>query len=184
MRLINLLPKLRQQELRNEAVFYGLLIVFSLSFLSFALVFLVQFGTKFYLEAAGEALNNEIKQLQSQVNKQENADLKKQIQGINDVISDFNNLANASPKWSKIIKAFAPLPPEGVGINSFNIDTGKKTISITGHSPTRELVIRLYNNILQDSKDFSNIDYPLENVAKPADISFHFTFSIQDQLLK
>ena len=55
---------------------------------------------------------------------------------------------------------------------------------ISGYSPTRELVISLYNSILQDDQDFKNIDYPLENVAKAIDINFHFTFSIQDSLLK
>lgn len=184
MKLINLLPKARQQELRFEAMFSSLLVVFIFSVLSFALVFLAQFGAKFYLAARSQAIASEISQLTSQVNKQENADIKKKIQKINDTISDFNSLASSSPKWSGILKAFAPLPPAGIKINTFNLDPIKKSISINGASPTRELVIALYNSILNDKADFYNIDYPLDNVLNATNINFHFTFYIQDKLLK
>ena len=63
------------------------------------------------------------------------------------------------------------------------IDPVKKSISINGFSPTRELVIELYNIIRNDTKDFKNINYPLENVALPKDNNFHFVFFIQDKLL-
>lgn len=184
MRIINLLPQSRQEELRYEAVYHSLVTIFIFSLMSFALVVLAQFGTKFYLEAKEKSLNTQIEQLKSQVNKQENADVKKKVQVINDLITDYNTLANLSPKWSKVIKAFSILPPEGVKITNFSIDVTRKSIIINGQSPTRELVIQLYNNILNDSANFYNVDYPLENVAKPFDINFHFSFNIQEELLK
>lgn len=183
MKIVNLLPQSRQDELRYEAVYHSLVTIFIFSLLSFALVFIIQFGTKFYLEAKEKSLDTSIEQLKSQINKQENADVKKKVQAINDVITDFNTLANSSPKWSKVIKAFAVLPPEGVKITNFNIDVNKKSIVINGQSPTRELVIQMYNNILNDKKNFYNVDFPLENVVKPFDIGFHFSFYIQDELL-
>jgi hypothetical protein len=57
-------------------------------------------------------------------------------------------------------------------------------VSITGFSPTRELVIQLYNNILQDNKDFYNVNYPFENLGKPTNVNFHFNFYLQSKLLK
>ena len=76
------------------------------------------------------------------------------------------------------------MPPQGVKINSFNIDPVGKSVTINGISPTRDLVIELYNNILNDSNDFYNINYPLENVVLPVNVDFHFTFFIQDKLLQ
>jgi len=184
MKTINLLPKSRQEELRYEILLHSLWFVIILSLLSFAMVFLAQFGAKFYLQYQAVAIKDQISQLQIQVNQQQNADIKTKIQSINGLISDYNNLANNSPKLSRVIKAFAPLPPAGVKINSFAVDPTAKTISITGTSPTRDLVIKLYNNILLDTKDFSNIDYPLENVVEPTNVNFHFTFNIQDGLMK
>jgi hypothetical protein len=184
MKIINLLPKSRQEELRYEILLHSLWFVIILSLLSFALVFLAQFGAKFYLQYEAVAIKDQISQLQIQVNQQQNADIKTKIQAINGLISDYNNLAGSSPKLSRVVKAFAPLTPAGVKINSFNVNPANKTINISGTSPTRDLVIKLYNNILLDTKDFSNIDYPLENVVEPTNVNFHFTFNIQDGLLK
>jgi hypothetical protein len=124
-----------------------------------------------------------IEQLKSQVNKEDNAKLKKQITEINNIVSDYQNLAAANPLWSKVIKAFVLLPPPDVQINTFNVDASK-TVTINGYSPTRESVIQLYNNILADSKNFYGVDYPFENVARATKVNFHFTFKAQDALLK
>jgi len=184
MKTINLLPKTRQQELRYEIILYSLWVVVSLSLVSFVLVFLVQFATKFYLQYQDNTIKQQVAQLQSQVNKQQNTEIKAKIEAVNNLVSDYLNLAKSSPHWSKVIKAFAPLPPPGIKISRFSIDPGQKMVAISGLSPTRELVILLYNNILQDTDDFYGIDYPLENVVNPVNVSFHFTFKIQDKLLQ
>lgn len=184
MKTINLLPKLRQQELSYIAMLRAIWIIVGLSLATFALVFAAQLVAKFYLISQAEGLKKQIADLQAQVKKTENTRVKAQVKVANDLVSDFKNLADASPKWSKIIKAFVQLPPDGVKIGTFTVDPLRKMITINGFSPTRALVIQLYNNILADAKNFYDIDYPLENVAKPQDISFHFTFFIKDELLK
>jgi hypothetical protein len=184
MKTINLLPKIRQQEIRYEAMLGALWVIVSLSAASFALVFLAQIAVKVYLQIEAGSIKSQTAQLQSEVDKQQNADVKAQVKAVNDLISDYSNLVASSPKWSKVIKAFAPLPPQGVKINSFNIDPVGKSVTINGISPTRDLVIELYNNILNDSNDFYNINYPLENVVLPVNVDFHFTFFIQDKLLQ
>ena len=184
MRTINLLPKVRQQEVRYEAILRGLWVFLALSLLSFGLVFIVQLGTRIYLQAKQSSIKAEIVGLQKLVNKKENADLKKKIQDLNSIIADYNALGASSPKWSKVIKAFAVLPPQEIKINSFSVEASKKMVTITGYSSTREAVIQLYNNILQDEENFYNIDYPLENVAKPKNVVFHFSFFAQDKLLQ
>lgn len=184
MKEINLLPKPKQEELRSEVLLSSLYKIIGISVVSFCVVFLAQLGTKFYLNSDLGAINDKITQLKGQVNKQDNASIKTQIANINNRIGDFKNLAGATPKWSKVLKAFAVLPPQDVKINSFVLDFGRKSVTINGFSPTREKVIDTYNSILADNKEFYNIDYPLENVAKPEDINFHFTFNIRDDLLK
>ncbi|MBI5530056.1 MAG: hypothetical protein HY918_00970 [Candidatus Doudnabacteria bacterium] len=184
MKLINLLPKNKQRELHYEVMLHSLWVLVWATAFSFILVLMAQFGTKFYLQIEAGVYKAEIADLQGQVSKQENADIKKKIKAVNDTVSDFQNLANSSPKWSKVIKAFVVLPPPGTKINTFVVEPVKKTITINGLSSSRETVIQLYNNILKDSAEFYNVDYPLENVAKPNNSPFHFTFSIQDSLLK
>jgi hypothetical protein len=182
MKVINLLPKKNQLEIRYEVMLRSLWVTVIFSILSFIVVFIAQFGTKLYLQLQASTLNAEIVQLQGQVNKQENAQVKTKIQQENNLITDYENLVTNSPKWSQLIKAFTPLPPPGVKISSFEVNPSNQGIEITGFAPTRELVIQLYNNILQDSKDFYGIDYPLENVVMPTNISFHYSFYYRSTL--
>jgi hypothetical protein len=91
---------------------------------------------------------------------------------------------SANPKWSKVLESFAALPPEDVGITSMILDLKNKSVNISGFAPRREEVIEFYNNILADTENFYGVDYPLENVAKPTDNIFHFTFYIKDELLQ
>jgi Tfp pilus assembly protein PilN len=184
MKIINLLPKTRQQELHYEVILHTLWVVVSLSLVSFVLVFLAQFGTKFYLQYEDNAIKQQVAQLQSQVDKQQNTEIKAKISAVNNLVSDYLNLAGSSPHWSKVIKAFAPLPPSGLKISTLSIDPNQDAVTITGLSPTRDLVILLYNNILNDTGDFYGIDYPLENVVNPVNVNFHFTFKIQNKLLQ
>ena len=184
MKKINLLPKLRQRELHYETFLKSAWFFLGLSVLSIAAVLAVQLGTKFYLSSRAGNLKYEIEELRVQVGRPESAEVKAKIKAANDLASDFKSLADASPKWSKLIKAFAVLPPKGVRVTNLSVDQAQKKVMINGQSPTRELVIQLYNNILNDKKNFRDIDYPLENVAKPTEVSFHFTFFFNDELIK
>lgn len=181
---INLLPAARRQQIRQEAVFGALMSLIWISIFSFLVVIAAQFGVKLYLQNQAASINDSIQRLQSQDNKQENTTIKQQIGDINNLIADYKTLAVGIPKWSKMVKAFAVLPPAGVTITSFNVDFSTHQIIITGTSPTRELVIQLYNNILADNAEFYNLDYPLENVARPTNISFHFEFTVRDSVLQ
>lgn len=184
MRIINLLPKSRQEDIRYEKILSGLFLVMWISLASFILVFLIQFGSKIYLESRLGSFENKIQVLKEQVNKDENAQIKAEITGINNKIADYKNLADNMPKWSQVLKAFAVLPPEGIVISSFTVDPTDRSVVIRGNAATRELVIELHDNIENDSENFYNINYPLENLVQPVDVDFHFTFYINDELLK
>ncbi len=154
-----------------------------LSLFSFVIVLGVQFGARLYLQSQLTKINYKIGEIKSQVDKNENADLKKKIKAVNDLTSDYNNLVNSSPKWSKLLKVFSVIPPEGVRITNFAVDLNKKQVTINGISPTRDLVIKLYENIKADKEHFYNVNYPLENVAKATNISFHYSFNFKDGII-
>lgn len=184
MKLINLLPKVRQQELVYEALLGRLIFVIWISVFSFAIVFATQYAAKLYLQKELQLVQLEVETVTKQNNKQDNAEIKNAIQQINNQILDYKNLIETSPKWSKVLKAFVKLPPEGIRVNSFSIDELTKRLSISGFSPTRELVLEFYKNIEADSKNFSGLEKYLENISKPTDINFHMVFNINPELLK
>ncbi|MEK7618485.1 MAG: hypothetical protein AAB410_05065 [Patescibacteria group bacterium] len=184
MKLINLLPKEKQKELGYKRLSKTVISLIWITVASFILVLLAQFGAKAYLQGQEAGLKASIEDLKAQASKEENAQIKAKITQLNDMVADYRAISGNVAKLSKVIRQFAPLIPSGINITSMKIDSGNRVIDITGQSPTRELVIRLYENIVDAKNNFPDIDYPLENVAKPVDIGFHFTFNINPDLLK
>lgn len=183
MKIINLLPKNKQKELKFEKLYYSLQRFALVAVISVILVVTAQIGTKVYLKWQLSKLTAEIAIIKSNENKEENAKIKTKIKQINNQISDFATLTATSPAWSEVLSALAPLVPSEVTIQTFSADEAKKQVLISGYSKTREGVVGLYNKILNANGKFKNIDYPLENVSKPEDVPFHFTFQIEDTLL-
>jgi hypothetical protein len=184
MRTINLLPKLKQQELKYEAHFHSIKVVIWISLVTFVLVALAQAGTKLYLQNQVKLIENTITILKQQTTQEENTVIRSKVKEVNSVIADYKDLAVAAPKWSRVLRAFAKLPPNNVRINSFSVDQKKKLVTISGFSPTREGVLELFENIKADDKNFTGIVNPFENIARPYNVSFNFTFSVNEELLK
>jgi hypothetical protein len=151
---------------------------------AFVLVLLGQFGVKIILQSKVKKIEANINELQKFSSLEENAKVKNLLTEKNALILDYKTLSQSIPKNSKVIRAFAPLVPEGVSIKQMKISVPNKQIEIYGYALTRELVIKLYDNIVEQKQLFPNIDYPLENVAKPTEINFHFTFNISPELLQ
>lgn len=183
MKRINLLPKLKQQELSYERTLYSVTVAVVIATVILLIGVLVQFGVWTYLNRKTQASEAEIELLKATASKSENAEVKEKIQRANSQIIDFNNLMAKTPAWSEVMAAFVKNVPAGVKITAFEADAVKKEISIAGYSPTRDSVIDLYNNINADKDHFKNINYPLENVTQPTNVRFIFTFNIANGVL-
>jgi Tfp pilus assembly protein PilN len=183
MKRINLLPKQKQKELAQERRLYSVSRAIGLSAIILLLGVAVQFGVWAYLSRQIKSSQAEIEQLKGIANKSENAAVKGQIIKVNGILSDFNKLSAKNPQWSAVLSAFVKNVPNGVKISQFDASVEKKEVLISGFSPSRDLVIDLYNNINSDKEHFANINYPLENVTKPTNVLFNFTFTVNDNLL-
>ncbi len=184
MKIINLLPKSKQKELQYENLFHSVFTAAIIGAASLLLVVLLEVGLGVYLQRQHTVITQQIEQTKKLSNKEENAQLKIVVDGINAQLKDYQELSAASPLWSKALRSFTENVPEEVIITTFNADSSKKQVDISGYAPTREQVISLYNRINSDKKHFRDIDYPLENVARATDVDFHFTFFVQDDVLK
>ncbi len=183
MKRINLLPHNKQQELHYEQLFHSIMVAVVLAAGILLLGILAQLIVWTYLSRSQESAIREIEALKLATDKTENAELKKQIRTVNSQIADFRNLLVQTPQWSTVYNALAAQVPSGVRLNRLEADAKTLKLDIAGYSPTRELVIELYNNINADKVHFKDIDYPLENVAKPRDVQFKFTMYVQDGVL-
>lgn len=183
MRRINLLPQSKQTELYYEDLYVGVTVAAILGVAALLLGVLAQVGVLVYLQRKEVSVIAQVADLQQQLDRSENAMLKQEIRQMNTVMADFESLATNSPRWSGVLKTFARLVPNGVLVSTLTADTATGEIVIAGYAPTREQVIELYNNINADKQNFKDINYPLENVARPTDVQFNFKFYIQDGVL-
>lgn len=183
MKRINLLPQHKQSDLYYEDLYHSVNTLVVLSVVILLLGIVAQVLVWIYLQRKEVAIVERVTEMQQQIDKSENAQVKLEIREINTLMKDFEGLTNSTPQWSRVLKAFARLVPNGVLISSFVADSKTGEIEISGYGPTREQVIELYNNINGDKTNFKNINYPLENVSKPVDVQFNFTFFIQDGIL-
>lgn len=183
MKRINLLPKLKQNELAHEKLFYSIAVAAVVGVAILLLVILVQIVVRVYLDQTLKSVNAQIEQMRRVADKSENAAIKQDIQSVNAQISDFASLTAQTPQWSSVMAALVKHVPDGVKITQFEARTAKGEISISGYSPSRDLVIDLYNNINADKDNFQNINYPLENVTQPTNVRFFFDFAVADGVL-
>lgn len=182
-KVINLLPKDQQIELGRRTWYRALVHFYMLAVALFVLAALLFSGTWWYLRLAEKSLASEADDLRTRSTTQETTDLKKQIKSINNQIEDYNMLTTALPRWSALLRQLAVVVPEGVQIQNFGVDNTKRQIVIAGFASTREQSIQLHDNIAADTKHFSNIDYPLENVSRPRNVNFHYTFLVKPEVL-
>src|SRR5438105_2388829 len=128
MRQINLLPKPKQVELRYEAVFRSLVSFVKVAVLTFILVFAAQFLIKLNLTQSRSSLEGKIEDIKKVSNKQENAQLKTRITALNNEITDYKNLGDTTPAWSRVMTALVKDVPDGVKISQAQGDAHLKEL--------------------------------------------------------
>jgi predicted negative regulator of RcsB-dependent stress response len=113
MKIINLLPKHKQEELRYESLFHSVLIASGIAVAILLLGLLVQLGLRFYLNHQTSAIQKDIEQIKQVTNKQENNEIRIKIRTINAQMNDFKSLSASTPTWSS-----ATRPVSWTGLSS------------------------------------------------------------------
>lgn len=182
MKIINLLPPQEQDLLRKQKVFYSLKAATAVSFLSYLVIVGILFGWRMYLASSLTSLDNQIVEQNRIISGQDNTELKKEADRYNFIAGDYKKFMAEMPEWSRVLAEFAALVPGDVQITSLNGNTVSGKIAISGKSRTRDSVLTLRSRIASSSY-FKNIDLPLENLQKPTNVEFRYTFYLKDNVL-
>ncbi len=177
MKIINLLPPSEAENLKQIRTFSWVRTFVIASVGVYILVVLLLIGYRFYMASTLSGLDSQISAEKKIISQANNIVLQKQIDDTNHIIGDYNKLSDQNPNWSKILKGFANLVPQGIYIQGFtaNADTGM--VQVTGVAATRQEVLDLHASIAA-SPLFRDIDLPLDNLQKPTNVSFHYTFYV------
>lgn len=175
--MINLLPLRYKVEIKEEE---NLRVVIILEFLF--LVFLISlvlilFSIKIYLQNQVDSLKIITSQEEKVSQTSEIKGLRDKIIGANQSISELKSFYQNQISSVEILKKVSNALPALIYLETLSWQPTSGQITISGFSPTRELLFALKNN-LEAEKGFSGVYFPPDNWLEPRDIDFSANFKI------
>jgi len=178
----NLLAKEDQKEIRLEKATAAILNFFIWVVMSLIILAVFLIAGRVYLTSELSRTETRIELQKQVVSQEENLQLKKTLDELNTHLLNLVNLDEHQGQWSEVLISFARLLPNDVAIDSFTGERQTGRIRVSGFAKTRESVLRLRQNLLA-SGVFVDVNFPLSNLVKPADLSFNYTFFVNPELL-
>ncbi|MBI4363608.1 MAG: PilN domain-containing protein [Candidatus Doudnabacteria bacterium] len=173
MRIINLLPKVEQREIKLDVITRQVVNFWSVVAISILIVFLLSLGGQFYLRQQIASVDRLIAQQREALKSSDTQELEKQVTDLNAQIRLINQLKSQHLEWSKALVELAVLLPSDMQITVLSLDRETGQISILGNAGSRESVIKFWASVKKSSY-FTGIDFPLANLEKPSSITFTF----------
>ena len=163
--MINLLPPEQKEELKQEEnlkLILALGIVILAFWVSLALIL---FSIKISLSADLKAQDIYIEQKQKGIENPEMQELKVKIEEYNLILSKLETFYQEQPDLTSILVKISPAFPEKTYLTSFNFNSLTSQVSLTGFSPTCEILLQFKENL-------GKIEGLKEVVFLPSDIWF------------
>lgn len=180
--MINLLPPAEKIRIKKEENYrlifiWGVFVLFFLISLS-----LVLFAVKTYI--AGQVMCQSIlvhlEEQKSQTMEAQN--LEAEISLINHNLSKLVSFYKYQPETTELLEEITSVLPEEMYLSSLSLKPSqngenKFQVSLTGYSPTREILLD-FKNRLEEEEIFQGIYFPPSNWVKPLEINFSATFEM------
>lgn len=181
---VNLLPKEAQNEIKYERVRSRFLNMSLWIVISLAVLIVLMLGARIYLKSESKRVNNLIIFQKEVVSQKENQALKKELAEFNIHLSNLIKFEKGHAYWSEVLIELARITPSDIAIDALTADREDKKMTVMGFAKTRDSVLQFRRNLL-DSDFFEDVNFPLSNLIRPTDVSFRYTFFVnQDELLQ
>jgi len=169
--MLELLPNTQKKALKKEYFLRLSAAVLSFS-LAAGILFLVSFAPSYFLSVVKERVVNEEKMTKLSRAK-DDEELRTAIKRSREMIALLKPEDNESLVKDKILKIISR-KSSGIRIDGISMNYSKKgqyQILVTGVSKSRDTLKSFVDN-LKSEKEFSEVDLPISNFAKIADIDF------------
>ncbi len=180
--MINLLPPQQKEELQQEEN-WKLVLILGVVILAFLISFVfILFSIKIFLSSQLEVQKIFLNQQKSQDPQLQK--LEEEIINSNKIFSALNSFYQKEINLPEILEKIEKTLPATTTLTSFNFDHFSKEgyvaqISLSGYSPTREVLLEFKKN-LENQKSFKEIYFQPEDWVTPTDINFSVNFKITD----
>lgn len=176
--MINLLPSQEKEILRQEEK-YKLVLILGTLFLIF-LICLILILLSIRISFSGQLNVQKIllNQKEESFKKSPSQNLEEKIVSFNQTFSELSSFYSSRSNMVDILEKISQDLPYGVYLTNFNFDSETRQISLSGFSPSREILLELKEN-LEKEENFQEIYFFPSNWVKPNDIDFVVNFKIK-----
>lgn len=180
----NLLPHEVQKEIRYERIRSRFLNMSLWISISLVVLVVLMLATRIFLKTESNRVNSLIIFQEELVSREENQALKKELAEFNSHLSNLIKFEDGHAFWSEVLIELARITPTDIAIDALTADRADKKMTVIGFAQTRDSVLQFRRNLL-DSIFFEDVNFPLSNLIRPTELSFRYTFFVdQDELLK
>lgn len=176
--MINLLPPKQKEELLAQEQF-KIVLILGIVIISFLLsLALILFSIKTFMESDLQIEKIFIEQKEKELKNLKIEDLEEKIKEYNITLSKLNDFYQKQKSLTEVLEKISKTLPEKIYLTTFNFDYSNSQISLSGFSPSRELLLELKEN-LEKSGDFKDINFPPTTWIESNNINFTVTFKMK-----
>jgi len=174
--MINLLPPQQKRELLGEERF-KLILILVILFLVFLILFsLILLSIKIYI--SGQAESQKILASLEEKELPQFKTLKEKLNLINQNLSKIDSFYQGQFSLTEFLERISEITPEGIYFKSFSYQENTSQITLSGFSPTVEVLVNFKEN-LEKQENFKEIRFSPAAWIKLVDIDFDVSFKIK-----
>jgi len=173
--MINLLPPQYKAELKEEESWKLVLILEILVLIFLICLALILFSVKIFISGQLEAQKILLLQKEKKFEESQIQSLEGKIIISNQTLSKLNSFYQDQTNLTEILEKISETLPLETYLTILNLDPAQ--ISLSGFSPTREILLEFKKNLEQEEL-LGEIYFPPSNWVKPTDIDFSVNFKI------
>jgi len=175
--MINLLPSTQKEELIEEEK-YKLVLILGILFSIFLIcLILILFSIKIPISGQLEVQKILLSQQEENFKKSQIQNLEEKVISFNQVLSKLSSFYYSQISLAEISEKISQDLPSGAYLTNFNFNSETSQISLSGFSPSREILLEFKKN-LEKEENFQEIYFPPSNWVKPDNIDFMVNFKI------
>ena len=172
----SLLPPQQKEELLEEEK-YSLVLTLGILFLIFLIsLILILFSIKIFISGETEVQRILLSAEEKRFKESQIQNLEEKINASNQTLSKLNLFYQNQLNLTETLEKISGTLPPGTYLTTLNFNLAQ--ISLSGFSPTREILLEFKEN-LEKEKIFGEIYFPPSNWVKPIDIDFLVNFKIK-----
>jgi len=175
--MINLLPPRQKEELKQEEILRLILILGIITLAFLVSLVLVLLSIRISLLADLDTQEIYIKQKQKELNNPEMQVLEEEIKKYNLTLSKLETFYREQPDLTSMLEKISRTFPNEIYLTSFNFNPQTAQVSLTGFSPTCEILIQFKEN-LEKTEGLKEVVFPPDTWLRDSNINFLVSFKI------